>query len=231
MELFGRNRNGELVISLHDIGGHLCVQRGPRGIRQKVHTPEQAIAAGDDIGLDDETLTGLVGKYFGTAGAGAAPEGRTVLKTVANAGPGLTGHVLAFCDDGSVWRKDTDVNRLRRRLGGPDPVARLAGRPRRRAGPGDRARPDRQRNRAVGGRHLLAQRQERRGGARAGPRRPPQRRQRLRRRRGLRTLRQRTRGTGRWPAGSSSISPTPSTTSRRRRGGTRSWTPTRRCCC
>ncbi len=105
MELFGRNRNGELVVALHDIAGHLCVQRGPRGIRQKIPTPDQAIAVAGDIGLGDETLTGLIGKYFGTA-----PEGRTVLKTVSNAGPGIVSHVIAFCDDGSVWRKDTDVN-------------------------------------------------------------------------------------------------------------------------
>ena len=54
MELFGRNRNGELVVSLHDIAGHLCVQRGPRGIRQKIPTPDQAIAVAGDIGLDDD---------------------------------------------------------------------------------------------------------------------------------------------------------------------------------
>ena len=110
MELFGRNRNGELVVSLHDIAGHLCVQRGPRGIRQKIPTPDQAIAVADDIGLDDDDDEKLVRKYFGQAGEQAAPEGRTVLKTVSNAGPGITSHVIAFCDDGSVWRKDTDVN-------------------------------------------------------------------------------------------------------------------------
>ena len=72
MELFGRNRNGELVVSLHDIAGHLCVQRGPRGIRQKIPTPDQAIAVAGDIGLDDADAEKLVRKYFGQKGEQAA---------------------------------------------------------------------------------------------------------------------------------------------------------------
>ena len=64
------HQNGDT--SLHDIGGHLCVQRGPRGIRTMVESfPELLKIAAEEIPLDNEDLDAL-GKYF-PAGAPRPP--------------------------------------------------------------------------------------------------------------------------------------------------------------
>ena len=89
--------------SLFDIGGRLFYRVGPGGNREPVASIDELVRCAGAMKLNDKVLAELVEAYF-------SPEPPTVLSTVSNAGPGITSHVIAFCDDGSVWRKDTDVN-------------------------------------------------------------------------------------------------------------------------
>ena len=68
-ELFTKTNDGQRVVSLHDIAGRLCVQRGPRGIRQSVTSAEELIGIGGELELTDEDLTEVVKEYFGPARA------------------------------------------------------------------------------------------------------------------------------------------------------------------
>ena len=64
--------------SLHDIGGHLCIQRGPRALRAMVASfPELLEIAAGEIRLDNDQLAGL-GKFF-PAGTPRPPGARAGL--------------------------------------------------------------------------------------------------------------------------------------------------------
>ena len=57
-------RIGPRFTSLHDIGGHLCVQRGPRGIRTVVQSFNELLEiAAEEIPLDNKDLDAL-GRFF-----------------------------------------------------------------------------------------------------------------------------------------------------------------------
>ena len=73
------HQNGDT--SLHDIGGHLCVQRRPRGIRMMVESfPELLKIAAEEIPLDNDELAAM-GTFFpnGAAGAPLPPGARAGL--------------------------------------------------------------------------------------------------------------------------------------------------------
>ena len=107
------HQNGDT--SLHDIGGHLCVQRGPRGIRTMVQSfPELLEIAAGEIPLDNKDLDAL-GKYFpaGAAGAPRPPGAKAGLPDLPadRLDPGYTQYL-----DAHFETLGNDINELKKRI-------------------------------------------------------------------------------------------------------------------
>ena len=101
--------------SLHDIGGHLCVQRGPRGIRMMVESfPELLKIAAEEIPLANDELAAM-GTFFpnGAAGAPLPPGARAGLPDLPadRLDPGYTQYL-----DAHFETLGNDINELKKRI-------------------------------------------------------------------------------------------------------------------
>ena len=101
--------------SLHDIGGHLCVQRGPRGIRMMVQSfPELLEIAAEEIPLANDELAAL-GTFFpnGAAGAPLPPGAKAGLPDLPadRLDPGYTQYLDAHFDT-----LGNGINELKKRI-------------------------------------------------------------------------------------------------------------------